>query len=315
MKNSSKTKKVIFISGPTASGKTDLALYLNQNLPIDLISVDSSLVYKGLDIGSGKPSPAILKQVPHYLIDILEPNEIFSAGAFRTLALEKMHHILDQDRVPCLVGGSMMYFKALLDGLNDAPGRDETFRKNLARRAQLKGVLALHQELLNVDAISGHKIHPNDYKRIERALEIIYLSGKTKSDFIQVQTKLQDFEVIHVALMPLFTAREVLHKNICLRFDKMLAQGFIQEVESLKLRGDLSLDLPSMRSVGYQQVWRYLDGEYDKEVMREKAIVATRQLAKHQLTWLRRWPNIAAFDFALPDLHQAVLIYLQAMLA
>lgn len=303
-------KKVIFISGPTASGKTDLALYLKKHLPIKLISVDSSLVYKGLDIGSGKPSKEILSQAPHHLIDIFEPNEVFSAGLFRDLALEKINDIFAKGDTPCLVGGTMMYFKALMDGLNQAPSRDDYFRKNLLLRANTEGLESLHQELLSIDPISANKIHANDYKRIERALEIFYLTGKTKSSYIQAQNKSPDFDIIHVALIPVITPREKLHENIKLRFNHMLTQGLIEEVESLKARGDLHLDLPSIRSVGYQQVWRYLDGEYDKNTMIEKAIIATRQLAKHQLTWLRSWEGVQSFDFASPNSPQEVLKFL-----
>lgn len=303
-------QKVIFISGPTASGKTDLAVYLKNHLPIDLISVDSSLVYKGLDIGSGKPSKEVLSHAPHHLIDIFEPNEVFSAGLFRALALEKIKAIFEKGRVPCLVGGTMMYFKALMDGLNQAPGRDSNFRQNLLLRANTESVESLHQELMGIDPVSANKIHANDYKRIERALEIFYLTGKTKSSYIQTQIKKQNFDIIHVALMPVTTPREALHQNIALRFNHMLAQGLIEEVENLKARGDLHLDLPSIRSVGYQQVWRYLAGEYDKNIMTEKAIIATRQLAKHQLTWLRSWEGVQSFDFMSPNLHQDVLSYL-----
>ena len=309
-----RAKKVIFLSGPTASGKTDLAIFLKENLPIDLVSVDSTLVYKGLDIGSGKPSQAVLQHAPHHLIDIVEPNEIFNAGLFRDLALEKIQAIFNQGRVPCLVGGTMMYFKSLLEGLNQAPGRDEPFRQSLARRAHLEGMEALHRELTNIDAISASKIHPNDYKRIERALEIFYLTGKTKSDYIQAQMRTQDFEVIHVALLPIITPREKLHENIALRFSQMLNQGFIEEVIGLQSRGDLNLELPSIRSVGYQQIWRYLLGEYSKEEMKEKAIIATRRLAKHQLTWLRAWPNVKPIDFASSHRNQEILTYLQAAL-
>lgn len=309
MKTARSRKPVIFISGPTASGKTDLALYLTANFPvsIDLISVDSTLVYKGLDIGSGKPSQAILQKIPHALIDIAEPNEVFSVGLFRELALEKIEAAFNNNRVPCLVGGTMMYFKALISGLNQAPGRDADFRQALLQRAVREGVEKLHQELLNIDKASADKIHPNDYKRIERALEIFYLTGKTKSEHIQVQALPSDFDITHIALVPLNTPREILHENIALRFQNMLKMGFIEEVEQLMKRGDLSLDLPSMRSVGYQQIWRYLLGEYNKEFMIEKALAATRQLAKHQLTWLRAWENVQFFDFAEPDLHQAVL--------
>lgn len=307
-------KKVVFISGPTASGKTDLAIFLKNHLPLDLISVDSTLVYKGLDIGSGKPNPDVLKHAPHHLIDIFDPNEVFSAGLFRDLALEKIKEIFKNNRVPCLVGGTMMYFKSLLDGLNEAPGRDEIFRQNLWQRANSEGTEILHQELVNIDPVSANKIHANDYKRIERALEIFHLTGKTKSDFIQAQNKSHDFDMIHIALMPVVTPREKLHENISLRFNRMLTQGLIEEVEQLKARGDLSLDLPSIRSVGYQQVWRYLEGEYDKSTMIEKALVATRQLAKHQLTWLRAWSDVHAFDFASPILNQDALDYLHGML-
>lgn len=307
-------KKIVFISGPTASGKTDLAIFLKNHLPIDLISVDSTLVYKGLDIGSGKPSSNILKNAPHHLIDIFEPNEVFSAGLFRDLALEKINDIFKIDRIPCLVGGTMMYFKSLVDGLNEAPGRDDIFRQNLWQRANNEGIEKLHQELVAIDPISANKIHPNDYKRIERALEIFYLTGKTKSEFIQTQNKSQDFDIIHIALTPIITPREKLHENIALRFHRMLDEGLIQEVEQLKARGDLSLELPSIRSVGYQQVWRYLENEYDKATMIEKALIATRQLAKHQLTWLRAWPNVHAFDFASPNLNRDALLSLQTLI-
>jgi tRNA dimethylallyltransferase len=311
MQTSYPSRQVIFISGPTASGKTDLAVFLADNLPLNLISVDSTLVYKGLDIGSGKPDKSILQQAPHALIDIAEPNEVFSVGLFRAMALEKIEAAFNQNRIPCLVGGTMMYFKALVEGLNQAPGRDNAFRQALLKRADSEGTEALHQELANIDKISANKIHPNDYKRIERALEIFYLTGKTKAEHIQTQVVPQNFDIVHIALVPLTTPREKLHKNIALRFNNMLNHGFIEEVEQLMKRGDLSLELPSMRSVGYQQIWRYLQGEYNKEDMSEKALIATRQLAKHQLTWLRAWENAQLFDFARPDLCEGVLNYLK----
>jgi tRNA dimethylallyltransferase len=311
MQTSYPFRQAIFISGPTASGKTDLAVFLANNLPIDLISVDSTLVYKGLNIGSGKPSCEILQQAPHSLIDIVEPIEVFSVGLFRDMALEKIEAAFNQNRIPCLVGGTMMYFKALSEGLNQAPGRDNAFRQLLLKRAAAEGVEALHKELIGIDHISANKIHPNDYKRIERALEIFYLTGKTKAEHIKAQVIPQDFDIVHIALVPLATPREKLHENIALRFNNMLKQGFIEEVEQLMNRGDLSLNFPSMRSVGYQQIWRYLQGEYPKEEMSEKALIATRQLAKHQLTWLRAWEEVQLFDFALPNLHEVVLHYVE----
>ena len=276
----------IFLMGPTASGKTDLAIKLAQHYPIDIISVDSSMVYRGLDIGTAKPSAEELALAPHRLIDIRDPAQPYSAADFRQDALAEMAEISAKGRIPLLVGGTMLYFKVLKDGLANLPPADESVRANIFNQAQISGWPAIHQQLAEVDPITAARLKPTDSQRLQRALEVYYVTGKPLSAWHneqQVQTL--PYNLIEFALLP--TDRAVLHERIERRFDLMLANGFIDEVKALKARGDLHLELPAIRSVGYRQVWDYLDGVYDQDEMRYRGIVATRQLAKRQYTWLR----------------------------
>lgn len=286
----SSSQPVIFIMGPTASGKTALAMELLQQLPAELISVDSALIYRGMDIGTAKPTAAELLQAPHHLLDILEPTQSYSAADFRDDALRLIGEIQQRGKLPILVGGTMLYFKALLDGISPLPAADSTIRAKLEAEAAQFGWPALHQQLQQIDPVAAKRIHPNDPQRINRALEVYRLTGKSMTELTAEKGEPFPFKVHQFAIAP--TDRAVLHQRIALRFEQMLANGFEQEVASLKRRDDLHADLPAMRCVGYRQVWQYLDGEYGYEEMRAKGIAATRQLAKRQLTWLRGWPDV-----------------------
>lgn len=281
---------LIFLMGPTASGKTDLALALARELPVDIISVDSALIYRGMDIGTAKPSVEEQALAPHYLIDIKDPVEAYSAADFRSDALACIERSYQQGRQPVLVGGTMLYFKALLQGISPLPAADPNIRAELEQEAQKKGWQALHQELSGIDPVSAARIHPNDPQRINRALEVYRISGKTMTELTAQQGAALPYPVQQFAIAP--TDRAELHQRIALRFQQMLAAGFEQEVQQLRQRGDLHLQLPSMRCVGYRQMWQYLDGELNAEQLLEQGIAATRQLAKRQLTWLRGWSDV-----------------------
>ena len=311
----------IFLMGPTASGKTALASKLVEKLPCDIISVDSALVYKGLDIGTAKPSPGELRAAPHRLIDIRDPADAYSVAEFCADALTEMQSITASGRIPLLVGGTMMYFKSLKDGLTELPSADLRVRAQIGQEAELKGWPYMHAKLEKVDPQSASRIHPNDSQRIQRALEIfevvgISLTELQKKQKFQLQEsrnnlidgeKEQNFQynVLSVALMP--QSRSLLHKRIALRFEQMLEEGFVDEVRALFERGDLTPDLPAIRAVGYRQVWEYLEGKVDYETMKEKGVIATRQLAKRQITWLRSWENVHWFDTDQADLAEEVL--------
>jgi tRNA dimethylallyltransferase len=280
--------KVITLMGPTASGKTDLAIQLCQQLPCDIISVDSALVYRGLDVGSAKPSAEELQQAPHRLIDIRDPEQSYSVAEFRVDALAEIEAILARGRTPLLVGGTMLYFKALLEGLASMPKADPEVRAQIERDAAEHGWPWVHAQLAEVDPETAARLHPNHSQRIERALEVYRVSGVTLSEHHRRQEQsLPPYQFLQFAIAP--KDRTILHQRIEKRFRQMLEQGFIEEVEGLRQRGTLNLDLPAMRSVGYRQVWQYLDGDYDYEEMVAKGVAATRQLAKRQLTWLRGW--------------------------
>ena len=290
--------------GPTATGKTDLAMALVDEIPADIISVDSAMVYRGMDIGSAKPDQATLEKYPHRLINICDPSEAYSAGRFRDDALAEMAQITAHDRVPVLAGGTMLYFRTLQQGIAELPDANAEIRQRLDQEASESGWDTLHQRLSEIDPVSAERIHPNDPQRIQRALEVYEVSGKTLTEFWQEQaaSKLQ-YQLIKIALMP--ADRVDLRKRIEQRFDLMLEAGLVEEVERLYQRGDLTPDLPSIRAVGYRQVWAMLDGEYDMATMREKAITATAQLAKRQMTWLRKEENcnfIAPEALKLPKL-------------
>jgi len=284
----------IMIMGPTASGKTDLAVEMLQQYPCDIISVDSALVYRSMDIGTAKPSAEVLQQAPHRLIDILDPSESYSAAEFRRDALQHMQAITEAGRIPLLVGGTMLYYRALQEGLSELPGADSQVRESIETAAREQGWDAMHQRLAQVDPASALRIHPNDPQRIQRALEVYETTGTSLSDYWSQQEPYQlPWRVIKIALMP--DDREILRQRIAVRFDAMLAQGFEAEVQGLMDRGDLNLDMPSMRCVGYRQVWQYLEGQMEREEMVFRGVTATRQLAKRQLTWLRKERNCNYF--------------------
>ena len=289
---------LVCLMGPTASGKTDLAMYLYDQFPCELVSVDSVLVYRGMDIGSAKPDAQTLQRYPHHLIDMLDPAEPYSAARFRDDALALIQDITARGRVPLLVGGTMLYFKALAGGLASMPSADPVVRARIEAMALEQGWPAVHAALAQVDPASAERIHPNDPQRISRAYEVFLGSGITLTQWHERQhaEKAADqtpgsgvlpYTVRYLAVAP--RERSVLHERIAERFSLMLQQGLISEVEALHARGDLDVSMPSIRAVGYRQVWDYLEGRLDYEQMRERGIIATRQLAKRQFTWLRGW--------------------------
>ncbi|MCD6046264.1 MAG: tRNA delta(2)-isopentenylpyrophosphate transferase, partial [Gammaproteobacteria bacterium] len=287
----------VVIIGPTASGKSALALTLCTQFNGEIINVDSTLIYRHLNIGTAKPTPAELKTVPHHLIDIVDPEIAFSAGQFCRAAENAIADIEQRQHIPFLVGGTMLYLKSLLYGLSILPTASNEIRDAIIKDAQQYGWATLHERLKQVDPKAAARIHVNDPQRLQRALEIYYLTGKAQSDLFEAPKQglvQQSHRVLTIAIMP--QDRAVLHQRIATRFDAMLQNGLIEEVAALKKRPELHAALPSMRAVGYRQVWHYLDGEYDYATMRDKAIAATRQLAKRQFTWLRRWPEARCFD-------------------
>lgn len=284
----------IFLMGPTASGKTALAIELAQSCNCEIISVDSALIYRGMDIGTAKPTQEELSLAPHRLIDILDPAQAYSVAQFRQDALTQMQDISEAGKIPLLVGGTMMYYKALIDGISSLPEADAEIRAQITLEVEQKGWGALHQELQNTDPVAAARIHPNDPQRLMRAIEVYRVSGKTLTELTETKCSSIPYNIVQLAIAP--QKREILHQRIEQRFDIMLQHGFQQEVEALKRRNDLHLDLPSMRCVGYRQMWQYLDGELDFEEMRYRGIVATRQLAKRQLTWLRGWQDLHWID-------------------
>ena len=289
-----------FLMGPTASGKTALAVSLLERFPLEIISVDSALVYRGMDIGSAKPDAATLARAPHHLLDIRDPTEAYSAAAFCDDAKRLMADIVARGRVPLLVGGTMLYFRALLQGLDDLPRADPALRKQLEAEAAARGWPALHAELAQVDPVTAARLAPNDSQRIGRALEIFRLTGTPMAALLDRAQSELPYRVLQLALIP--SDRAVLHQRIAARFDAMLAEGLIDEVERLRRDYVLTPDLPAMRAVGYRQAWAYLDGEIDLKELREQGIAATRQLAKRPLTGLRSWPDAVVLDCLAEDL-------------
>lgn len=277
----------LFLMGPTASGKTGLALQLATKIPCEIISVDSALIYRGMDIGTAKPTAEELAIVPHHLIDIKDPAESYSAADFRNDALTLMQQICAKGKIPLLVGGTMLYYKALLEGLSPLPQANAEVRAQIEKQAQQIGWQGLHQQLAVIDPQSALRIHPNDPQRINRALEVYYLTGKSLTELTEQKGEPLPYRLLQFAIAP--QERAVLHQRIELRFQQMLAQGFQQEVEKLFARQDLHLNLPSIRCVGYRQMWEFLQGKYDFAEMKYRSICATRQLAKRQMTWLRGW--------------------------
>jgi len=289
-----KQPPAVFIMGPTASGKTALSIKLAQQLNGEIISVDSAMVYRGMDIGTAKPTLAERCGIPHHLIDILDPAETFSTGQFKTLALQKMAEITAQGKIPILVGGTMLYFNVLLNGLAELPEADPVIRQRLDQLLAEQGANALHQRLADIDPEAAARIHPNDPQRIQRALEVYEISGRPISDFFKQQMSAIPYTIWNVKLVP--SDRKILHDRIARRFDSMLKGGLVDEVRRLFVREDLNVSLPAVRAVGYRQIWSYLQGEMDYDVMREKGIIATRQLAKRQFTWLRKLDVGKSFD-------------------
>jgi len=280
----------IFLMGPTASGKTALAVELVQRLPLEIISVDSALVYRGMDIGTAKPDAATLAVAPHRLIDIRDPGEAYSAAQFREDALREMQLICARGKTPLLVGGTMLYFRALEQGLSDLPGADPEVRAQLEAQAARIGWARMHQRLAAVDAESAARIHPNDPQRIQRALEVYELTGAALSELCRRGSESPpDYRFLKIVLAP--PEREVLHQRIERRIRVMLEQGFLDEVERLRQRGDLAPQLPALRAVGYRQAWMHLQGQLSADEWVERAVVATRQYARRQLTWLRAEPD------------------------
>ena len=286
--------------GPTASGKTALAVHLAERLPFELVSVDSALVYRDMNIGTAKPDAATLARAPHALIDVRDPHEAYSAAAFRADALACMAEITARGRVPLLVGGTMLYFRALLQGLDDLPGAEPSVRAAIEDAARARGWPALHAELADVDPLTAARLAPNDAQRIGRALEIYRLSGRSMSAQLARGDASLPYRVLQLALIP--ADRAVLHQRIAARFEAMLAEGLLDEVRRLRARYPLTPTLPSMRAVGYRQAWAYLDGEIDEAALRQQGIAATRQLAKRQMTWLRSWPDAVVLDSLAADL-------------
>jgi len=288
----------VCLMGPTACGKTRAAVLLSENGPFDIISVDSALVYRGLDIGSGKPDAATLARAPHRLIDIRDPIQPYSAADFRLDAIREMQDIVARGRIPLLVGGTMLYFKALRDGLAALPSADPAVRERIAAFAQAEGWAAVHARLQQVDPVAAARIHPNDPQRLQRALEVHEVTGISLSSLHQAQPEGQaadlPCELLFVSMLP--HDRAALHQLIAERFHAMLAAGLVDEVAALKQRTELHAALPSIRSVGYRQVWSYLEGSDDYATMTAKAIAATRQLAKRQFTWLRSWRDTHVLD-------------------
>ena len=291
--------KAIFLMGPTASGKTALAIALRQALPVELISVDSALIYRGMDIGTAKPSAEELALAPHRLLDIRDPAESYSAAEFRRDALAEMAEITARGNIPLLVGGTMLYYKALLEGLSPLPPADPEVRQRIEQMASEQGWEALHEQLCDIDPVAGARIHPNDPQRLSRALEVFFISGKTLTELTKTSGEALPYDVAQFAIAP--ANRQLIHQRIEQRFHQMLASGFEAEARALFARGDLHTDMPSIRCVGYRQMWLFLSGEIDYDEMVYRGICATRQLAKRQITWLRGWEDVHWLDSEQPD--------------
>ena len=299
--------------GPTASGKTALALALAETLPCEIVSVDSAQIYKGMDVGTAKPARELLEKVPHHLVDIIEPHERYSAARFRDDALIAMREITERGKIPLLVGGTMLYFKALLEGLNELPEADPMIRLVIDTMAEEQGWPAVHARLATVDPETAARLAPNDAQRIQRALEIYHLTGKPMGELLKKPKYVYfPYRPIKIALMP--SDRAILHDRIARRFDEILAAGLVAELRALREEYGLEPDMPAVRAVGYRQAWQHLAGELDLDALREHGIAATRQLAKRQLTWLRAMEDVTVFDSLAADLDALVLEYLRRRL-
>lgn len=300
----------IFLMGPTAMGKTELAMTLHERFPVDLINVDSSQVYRGMDIGTAKPSKEELARVPHRLIDIRDPAESYSVADFCDDAVREMQQITASGRIPLLVGGTMFYFHALEHGLAELPAADEAVRQQLLEQAEELGWPAMHARLAEIDPEMAERLQPNDKQRVQRALEIFEITGQAASSLQQdKKSKLQDYNLVKIAICP--DNREKLHRRIETRFQQMLQQGLLEEVEKLFKRGDLGPDRPSMRTVGYRQVWQYLSQSIDYTEMEQRGVIATRQLAKRQMTWIRGYQDLHRLEGEISGLIDPAIEYLQ----
>jgi tRNA dimethylallyltransferase len=300
----------ILLMGPTASGKTAVAMRLARELPCEIISVDSGQIYKGMDIGTAKPGAALLREAPHHLIDVIEPHERYSAARFRDDALALMREITERERIPLLVGGTMLYFQALTEGLNELPEADPMIRLMIDTMAAEEGWPAVHERLARVDPETAARLEPNDAQRIQRALEIYYLTNKPLSELLKKPKYVYfPYTPLKVSLVP--SDRETLHARIARRFEEMLAAGLVDEVRTLREEYALEPGMPSMRCVGYRQAWEHLEGRTDAAALLEQGVAATRQLAKRQLTWLRAMEGVTEFDCLAEDVADRVLEYLR----
>lgn len=303
----------IFVMGPTASGKTDLAMRLRDQLPVELVSVDSALIYRGMDIGTAKPTPQELLRYPHRLVDICDPSEAYSAENFRHDALQAMQEITEAGKIPLLVGGTMLYYRALQYGLSRLPTSDPQKRAELEEQMKREGLASLHARLAEVDPVAAERIHPNDPQRTLRALEVFRQTGRPFSVLqLEQQGEAMPYRALKLVRCP--EERSVLHDRISKRFEQMLESGFEQEVRGLMARGDLNIDMPSMRAVGYRQMWEHLSGEFDYSEMVERGKAATRQLAKRQITWLRSERAANWLDESLGNVPDQALKLLQKAL-
>ena len=312
MKAPAQRKPVVLLMGPTGAGKTDLALELAADLPVEIVSVDSAMVYRGMDIGTGKPSADILQQHPHHLVDILDPAQSYSAGQFVRDALRAIGDIHARGRVPLLVGGTMLYFRALRHGLAELPQADPQVRATIDAEAAQQGWPALHAQLTSIDPIAATRIQPNDGQRIQRALEVFRLSGRTMTD-LHAATALPDPSLTFASYAWVPGDRERLYQSIAARFETMMAMGLMEEVATLHQRGDLHSRLPAIRCVGYRQLWEHLEGVVSRNQSVENAVLATRHLARRQLVWLRadqqtRWIDALESD-ARAQMHRYVAAF------
>jgi tRNA dimethylallyltransferase len=300
----------ILLMGPTASGKTAAATAIVEKLPCEIVSVDSAQIYRHMNIGTAKPDAGLLARVPHHLIDIVEPHESYSAARFRDDALIAMREITERGNIPLLVGGTMLYFQALTEGLNELPEADPAIRLVIDSMSTESGWPGLHRELARVDPETAARLEPNDAQRIQRALEIYYITNKPMSELIKKPKYVYfPYSAIKIALVP--GERAQLHERIAQRFEAMLELGLIGELRRLRSRYALDLGMPSMRCVGYRQTWQYLDGEFGLAALRAKGVAATRQLAKRQLTWLRSMKDVTVFDCLAEDLGDRLLEHLR----
>lgn len=292
----------VTLMGPTASGKTDLALALAERLPVEIVSVDSAMVYRTMDIGTAKPPPRVREQFPHHLVDIRDPAEAYSAAMFRRDAIDAVREIHARGKIPLLVGGTMLYFKALKEGLADLPAANPAVRQAIAAIAEADGWPAVHARLRAVDPDTAARLGENDRSRLQRALEIYEITGTPMSELHRRGSARCPFPLIELGIVP--EDRAALHRDIEARFCSMIDQGLIEEVRALRARGDLDAELPSIKAVGYRQVWEYLDGGLSREAMVERGVIATRQLAKRQFTWLRSWQDLTVMPG--PDVEVAL---------